>query len=374
MRVRRCATVMFEPRERVQFSLDSILSGGCGLDRTTEWIALVPHADTETPVAIAEMETLGAISASEWVELDELKARYAPEMLDALIDKHLLAAEHSEADRRDRQLRARHWRPASAVAHYASRWRGIGAKDNDEDVSATLGGEFVDWLGAPPPPVRERVEAGARRPLPKAAPSPLQELLHLRTTCREFDASRCLGLAEFSALLFRVYGARTVDEPAPGITLLKKGVPSAGGLHPTEAYLLVRRVESIEPGLYHYHPVEHALEPIAALNEEQANTLANRFVSGQSRLADAQAMVVLASRFERNFWRYRNHTKAYRALILDVGHLSQAQYLAATELGLGAFVTAVVNEVDIENAFGLDPYEEGPLAVCGFGVRAAADG
>jgi len=374
VRVRRCAAVMFEPRERVHFSLDSILSGGSAIDRTAEWIALAPHADGETPVDINEIETLGVISASEWVELDELKSRHPHEVLDSLLDKRLLIIEASDAEVRDRKLRARHWRPVSAVTHYASRWRGIGADDNNEDVSGTLGGEFVDWLGTPPPPVRERAEADARRPLPKAAPSPLQELLHRRTTCREFDASRSLGLTEFSALLFRVYGARTVEEPAPGITLLKKGVPSAGGLHPTEAYLLARRVESVEPGLYHYHPIEHALEPIAALDAEQADALASRFVSGQSYLADAQAMVVLASRFERNFWRYRNHTKAYRALILDVGHLSQTQYLAATELGLGAFVTAVINEVDIENAFGLDPYEEGPLAVCGFGVRAAANG
>ncbi|MGH8172991.1 MAG: nitroreductase family protein, partial [Rhodanobacteraceae bacterium] len=61
---------------------------------------------------------------------------------------------------------------------------------------------------------------------------------------------------------------------------------------------------------------------------------------------------------------------AYRALILDVGHLSQAMYLAATELGLAAFITAAINEVDIEQAFGLDPLEAGPLAVCGFGIRA----
>ena len=64
-----------------------------------------------------------------------------------------------------------------------------------------------------------------------------------------------------------------------------------------------------------------------------------------------------------------SHAKAYRALVLDVGHLSQTMYLAATELGLGAFITAAVNEVDIEQALGLDPLEEGPLAVTGFGVR-----
>ena len=79
----------------------------------------------------------------------------------------------------------------------------------------------------------------------------------------------------------------------------------------------------------------------------------------------------MTPRFARSFWKYRNHAKAYRALILDVGHLSQTLYLAATELGLGAFVTSAINEVEIEQAFGLDPLEEGPLAVCGFGWRAS---
>jgi SagB-type dehydrogenase family enzyme len=77
----------------------------------------------------------------------------------------------------------------------------------------------------------------------------------------------------------------------------------------------------------------------------------------------------LTGRFVRNFWKYRNHAKAYRAVILDAGHLSQILYLAATELGLGAFVTAGVNEVQIEQAFGLEPMAEGPLAMCGFGIR-----
>jgi SagB-type dehydrogenase family enzyme len=82
-------------------------------------------------------------------------------------------------------------------------------------------------------------------------------------------------------------------------------------------------------------------------------------------------VIVLASRFRRTFWKYRNHAKAWRAVILDAGHLSQTLYLAATERGLAAFITAAVNEVDIEQVFGLDPMREGVLAVCGFGWRGA---
>jgi len=208
--------------------------------------------------------------------------------------------------------------------------------------------------------------------LPAAPPSPLENLLARRVTCRNFNTSQALGLQQFSTVLFRAWGARAVQDFAPDVPLLKKGVPSAGGLHTTEAYLLVQRVDGVEPGLYHYHPIEHALEPIRELEAQAATALARQFVAGQPYFADAHVLVIAVSRFLRNFWKYRNHAKAYRAITLDIGHLSQAQYLAATELGLAAFITAAINEVDIEQAFGLDPLEEGPLAVTGFGIRAAA--
>ena len=43
--------------------------------------------------------------------------------------------------------------------------------------------------------------------------------------------------------------------------------------------------------------------------------------------------------------------------------------LAATDAGLGAFITAAINEKPLEQALGLDPLREGALAVCGFGWR-----
>lgn len=172
-------------------------------------------------------------------------------------------------------------------------------------------------------------------------------------------------------MLYRVFGARVVVDYAPGVTLLKKSSPSAGGLHATEAYLLVQRVEGVAPGLYHYHPIEHALEPLRALDSVETAALAHRFVAAQAYYAQAPVLVALVSRFQRNFWKYRDHAKAYRAVILDAGHLSQTLYLAATELNLGAFITAAINEADIEQAFDLDAMAEGPLCVCGFGIRAA---
>jgi len=41
------------------------------------------------------------------------------------------------------------------------------------------------------------------------------------------------------------------------------------------------------------------------------------------------------------------------------------------EVKITAFITAAVNERDIEQLFGLDPMQEGVLAVSGFGWRGA---
>ncbi|HEY0229849.1 MAG TPA: putative peptide maturation dehydrogenase [Dokdonella sp.] len=368
MRLRRCALLMLEPRERLDFDFTLIAAGGSGLLPRIETIAIAPQL--EAGLALTERETavVCLLSPSRWCALDELSLRHPPEVLQALVDKQLLVLEGSELDARDRVLRDTHWRAPAAAMHYSSRWRGV----DTEAVEQKFAGEFddnpVERLGVAPSTVREH--AGPRWPLPLAQKSPFGDLLDRRVTCRNFDAARTLSLASFSAVLYRVFGARAADDYAPGLRLLKKGVPSAGGLHATGAYVLVQRVEDIAAGLYHYHPLDHALESIKPLHADEAAALAKRFVAAQAYFVDAHVMVMPTSRFVRNFWKYRNHAKAYRALILDVGHLSQTLYLAATELGLGAFITAAINEVDIEEAFGLDPLEEGPLAVCGFGIRA----
>ena len=369
MRVRRCSVLMIEPRERLEFDLSRLSAGTTGLHAVIEWIALAPHAG-EVSLTSAQIVVLGAVSPSCWTEFAALAKQHPTEVLKALIEIKMLIEEGSDVDASDQRLRDVEWRPASAIMHYASRWRGADTEELQQRFIDNFESDLLDRLGPAPPPVGERSPASERLNLPPVEPTLFGKLLDGRVTCRNFDCARSLTLAQFAAVLFRTYGARAVDDYAPGVQLLKKGVPSAGGLHPTEAYLAVQQVDEIAPGLYHYHSVEHALEPIRFMPASEVRGLARQFVGAQSYLVDAQAFVIPVSRFRRNFWKYRNHAKAYRALILDVGHLSQTMYLAATELGLAAFITAAINEVDIEQAFGLDPLEEGPLAVCGFGIRA----
>jgi len=223
-------------------------------------------------------------------------------------------------------------------------------------------------LGPPPVEAMDRSQHGSRVQLPRSDGGDFDALLARRATCRNFDVARALPYALFAQLMQRVFSAQSQVRVSDDTVFLKKTSPSGGGLHPIEAYLLVQNVEGLAPGLYHYHAVEHALEalptPVQSLPGFAMDVLAQ-----QHWFANAHVMVLLAPRYDRSFWKYRNHAKAYRAITLEAGHLSQTLYLSATEAGLGAFITCAINEVPLEQAFGLDPISEGALAICGFGWR-----
>jgi putative peptide maturation dehydrogenase len=370
MRLRRCSVIHIEPREKLVLDLQILADGGTGLRDIVEWIALAPHLTAEVTLNADEVALLGKLSPTHWHEFEELAKTHSHATLVSLREKGLLVEEGSTHADRDQSLRDTHWRGIAATLHYVTRWRGIDTQKSEKEYAELVGGSLLDNLGAAPDPVKESATAAPRQSLTKPGSSPLEALLARRVTCRNYDRSKKLDFDDFSAVLYRAFGARAVDDYAPGVRLLKKGVPSAGGLHPTEAYLLVQHVAGVTTGLYHYHPIDHALELIRVLSDENADEIAMRFVAAQRYFADVHVMVLPTARFGRNFWKYRNHSKAYRALILDVGHLSQTLYLAATELGLGAFITAAINEVDIEQEFALDALEQGPLAAFGFGIRA----
>ena len=211
--------------------------------------------------------------------------------------------------------------------------------------------------------------------LPRIPPNDIEALLARRATCRNVDAQRKVPFEQFSQLLQRVFAAQAEVRVSDDLVFLKKNVPSGGGLHPMECYLIVQHVEGVAPGLYHYQSTAHALEPLAvpegrSWDGDGLRDFVMDMVAQQHWFADAHVLVILAPRFDRTFWKYRHHAKGYRVVALEAGHLSQTLYLSATEAGLGAFITGAINEVQIEQAFGLDPIHQGALAICGFGWRA----
>jgi putative peptide maturation dehydrogenase len=366
MKVRRCAAVYFEPREEVRLDLGQLLAGMDGMVKTIVWYALAPHLDTAVVVNGSQMQLLGELLPSDWREVTPAIS----EAIAGLIELGLVIegkGEGSHASAADAEFRAGHWWSLAAVLHRHTRWSGVDSVRAMEAAGMVTLEGLQQRLGMPPS--SGVASATKLLALPEVASGAFESLLERRVTCRNFDTERALDLPLLSQMLKRVFGVFGVLETESGARFLKKGTPSAGGLHSTEAYLLIRHVDGIEPGLYHYQADAHALVALPDADDVLA-AVAHRWVSGQHWFAEAPVLVAMAPRFARTQWKYRNHSKAYRAVVLDVGHLSQTLYLAATDLGLGAFVTAAINECDVEQSLGLSPLGDGPLAVAGFGWRS----
>ncbi len=371
-RIRRCAQLCVRLEHRKTLDFAALLSGQAGVGTRSVRLALAPHLDQPVEIDAGEMQVLAELDPGAWVPGETLVAAHGETCIEGLLAKQLLFAEDagSPAAARDRGYRDTHWHGGSAVMHAMSRWSHADSIAEQRESRLQSVDDMVAAFGPPPPHFHRRGDALARTELGEAVRTPLDDLLERRATCRNFDPVQSVSTAHLSALLKRVFGVQGMEELAPGAVALKKNHPSGGGLHPVEAYLVVQRAEGLKPGLYHYNVEAHALDLLSALDPAVVHAFAMTAVAGQEYFAGAPVLVVMAARFARSMWKYRDHPKIYRAILLEMGHVSQNLYLTATEMNLGAFVTAAINEVEIEQAFGLEPLAEGPLCVCGFGARS----
>ena len=334
-----------------------------------------PLTNEEHLVSEQELRVLAAVPSGSWRDARELAEEHALDLgvLDRMVAKGLLLSDDdSELSRtaRDRQERYNGtlWNPHGAACHFGTRWRDRSVPSPEEQV------QDLRALPQPPPATFYDHPGPLRREgLPVVDECrPFHELLRARRTTRSFDCGEPLPLAELSAVLFHSYGCQGLA-PGNAYDALRKNSPSGGGLHPVEVYPLLRDVEGISPGLYHYNVRSHALDLIRETDREEAERLALLFVAGQDYFSTAHAIFVLAVRFFRHNWKYRRHAKSYRAVLMDAAHLSQTFYLVCTERGLGAFFTAAINEANIEEELGLDPLEQGVVGVNGCGIRTDSD-
>lgn len=199
----------------------------------------------------------------------------------------------------------------------------------------------VEW-GDPPPPFKSYAGA-ARLALPplSALPGPARP-----ATAPGLDA------AALGALLWHTSG---VSERRG--TLHLRTSPSSGALFATELYLVVRAVDGVAPGLWHYDVRAHALEHL------QAGAVAAAAL-GIERLAlppDAAALVVASAVFRRSGHKYGDRT--YRYVLADLGHALENLRVAAAALGTEALLLRRFDEGRIGALLALDAAEEGVLAL-----------
>jgi SagB-type dehydrogenase family enzyme len=174
-----------------------------------------------------------------------------------------------------------------------------------------------------------------------------------RRTRRTFRRE-AISIQDFSALLLWTWGqTRTMRDPDLGPYILRTS-PSGGARHPIEVYPVVRRVEGIPPGIYHYSVQRHRLE---TLRPGKFEDLVVRLYANQDWMRDASAVFFMPAIVARSMWKYKQ-AQAYRVMQLDAGHLGQTFHLVCTALGLAPFTTAATDDLAIERELELDGVSE----------------
>jgi SagB-type dehydrogenase family enzyme len=188
-----------------------------------------------------------------------------------------------------------------------------------------------------------------------------------RLTSRSFNGKQ-VSLKDFSTILFVSFGLfhgeweelNRKDLKSLGI---RKAHPSGGGLHPVEAYVMVFNVQDIPPGIYHYNVQHHHLNKIAEACEYR--DLKN-LVCGQF-FGDGIAFgVFLTAHFDK-VWHKYVHSRSFKDVFLDAGHVSQTFLLTATALDLLTWETAWFKDGDVATLLKVNGISIAPLFFLGVG-------
>lgn len=198
----------------------------------------------------------------------------------------------------------------------------------------------------------------------RSGSSEFPRVLRERRTWREFSPGK-VSREAFGTVLELSFGVQRWDQVAKLGKLPLKTSPSGGSLHSLEAYLMVRKVEGISAGIYHYDSIGRGLSKVrAGITTKEIQ----KYLAGQWWFRDAAFVVFLTAVFARSQWKY-DYARAYRAILIEAGHLCQTFCLTATWLGLAPFCTIAMADTAVEKALKVDGISESVIYAMGAGMK-----
>lgn len=211
------------------------------------------------------------------------------------------------------------------------------------------------YRGLPPSPLEKPVSSGGVF-IPLPAPDTINvPQLDLRTAIEKRRSIRHylrdpLSIDELAYLLWCTQGIVHVQDPY--FTL--RNVPSAGGRHSFETYLLINRVSGIKPGIYRYLAFSHRLVEVDCSFGVTERVMAACL--GQAFVRNSAVTFLWACVIYRMAWRYAE--RAWRLVHLDAGHLGQNLYLAGEQIGCGTCAIGAFDDQLMAELLGLDGADE----------------
>lgn len=300
----------------------------------------------------------------DWMSVGEIGEALAlgaspllPKLIRRLVARTFLVESGRPEDPRERAMRALDpWNPEAGFFHTATKrvrfWSPHEARQRAREQSrvSRMPSPIKRYAGAP----------SIDLPSPRGADD-FARVARDRRTWRRFSRVP-VAIGELATVLGLSAGVQKWVRTG-GRRLALKTSPSGGARHPVEAYVVARAVEGVRAGIYHYEPSRHALERIG-----RAPSMARirSYMPSSGHFALASAIVFFTAVLERQLWRYP-YSRAYRAALIEAGHVCQTFCLAGTALGLAPFSVMGLADAVIEQDLGVDGITEPVLYAAGVG-------
>ena len=240
-----------------------------------------------------------------------------------------------------------------------------GTKHSYESIRANR--HYLDWENQPMPfKIYSDLESV---PLPEhLLSSGMPALLAISAPAAEPDPSIVPTSQTLAEILFLSAGI-TRRRKHSGGEILFRAAACTGALYHIDLYVVCCDLDGLDAGVYQFSPQDFALRRLRA--GDYRSVLVNAS-GGESSISHAPCLIVSASTFWRNAWKYQ--ARAYRHCYWDNGTMLANLLAAASARSLRANVAAGFVDRAISSLLDLDEQREAPLSIValGSGSRAAA--
>ena len=145
-------------------------------------------------------------------------------------------------------------------------------------------------------------------------------------------------------------------------------VPSAGAKSPFETYLVINRVDGIDPGLYRYISFSHKLLFVKKIKDAERKI--GELAYDQMFVGKGAVIFCWVAIPYRTEWRYT--ILAHKFIAVDLGHVCENLYLACEAINLGTVAIGYYEQKKFDELLGLDGEEELVVLIAPVGKRPTA--
>ncbi len=223
----------------------------------------------------------------------------------------------------------------------------------------------LDWANQPAPfKVYQDLEPiPLLRDLPDAGVPALEAIAWAPPVAtREVQQDRVLNLTVLSRILQLSAGITKTRNYPGGGKMGFRAYPNTGALHHVDLYLIAGELSDLSSGIYHFDPQDSALR---CLREGDWRGVMVEASGNNSDLARASVIVVSASTYWRNSWKYQART--WRHCFWDAGTMHANLLAAAATDKLEPRLILGWADAPVERLLGLDPLREGALTLVPLG-------